>query len=140
MVIVLQTMVIFLVFTSTSFLHICRFPRVNKAITTIVILMNCCAIILELIFVKFPINQKNILISSILIQFLIFGLSEILCRAKYIKKISNLIKIIIESSPQNLNNRDIQKLILKTHDEYISLADIEKAHKYVLKNEIQKHK
>lgn len=134
MVIVLQTMVIFLVFTSTSFLHLYRFPRVNKLVTIIGILINCCAIILELIFVKFPINQKNILISSILIQFLIFGLSEILCRAKYIKKISNLIKIIIESSPQNLNNRDIQKLILKKFNTYVSLDDIEKAYKYMLRS------
>ena len=132
MIIIAQIAFVVLCFTSTSFMHLYKFPVAKKIMTIIVIVVNFCAIILELILRDSLIYQESVLIISVLLLALMFGIAEIVCKKKYIKIIEDYIKTIIGSSPPNLTNSDIQKLLLKSYNEYASLKDVEKALQRIL--------
>lgn len=127
MIIIAQMAFVVLCFTSTSFMHLYKFSIVQKIMTIVGIIINFCAVVLELIFWDSLIYQKSVLIISVLLLALMFCIAEIACKKKYINIIEDYIKAIIGSSSINLTNSDIQKLLLKSYNEYASLKDIEKA-------------
>ena len=100
--------------------------------TIVGIIINFCAVVLELIFWDSLIYQKSVLLISVLLLTLMFCTAEIACKKKYINVIGDYIKAIMETSSHNLTNSDIQKLLLKSYNEYASLKDIEKARQLIL--------